>query len=377
MKVAITQIGSKMWTGRNTYLKNLAGIINKNKSKKIDLYLLSSSNSIKKKLEKKFRLVINLRLTKFEKVINFFFSNKINEISHKYKFDLLFESTEYLGLLCKTKIITWLPDFQHKYYPENFGFISFWKREFSYWLRIKTRERILVSSIDAKKDCIKFYKVNPKKIYVAPFSIDLKPSKYFNKRMYLKKKYNIIENYFYVPNQFWIHKNHNIIFKFIDKIQSKKELFKKIPQFILTGLSYDNRNYKYSQNLKKKLKLKKYKKKIKYLGLVPLEDVYTLNANSLAVINPSFFEGWSTTVEEAKSLGTKMILSDIKIHREQSPKAIFFNPYRVKELENCILNFIKSNEKNFNSRQKQETESFLKKRGLEFSEALTKAFSFK
>ena len=37
MKVAITQIGSKMWTGGNTYLKNLAGIINKNKSKKIDI----------------------------------------------------------------------------------------------------------------------------------------------------------------------------------------------------------------------------------------------------------------------------------------------------------------------------------------------------
>ena len=56
--------------------------------------------------------------------------------------DLLFESTEYLGLLCKTKIITWLPDFQHKYYPENFGFISFGKESFLIGLELKLERGI-------------------------------------------------------------------------------------------------------------------------------------------------------------------------------------------------------------------------------------------
>jgi glycosyltransferase involved in cell wall biosynthesis len=39
---------------------------------------------------------------------------------------------------------------------------------------------------------------------------------------------------------------------------------------------------------------------------------------SLALINPSRFEGWSTTVEEAKSFGVPLILSDIDVHREQT-----------------------------------------------------------
>jgi glycosyltransferase involved in cell wall biosynthesis len=39
---------------------------------------------------------------------------------------------------------------------------------------------------------------------------------------------------------------------------------------------------------------------------------------STALINPSLFEGWSTTVEEAKSTGTPMILSDLGVHREQA-----------------------------------------------------------
>jgi glycosyltransferase involved in cell wall biosynthesis len=38
----------------------------------------------------------------------------------------------------------------------------------------------------------------------------------------------------------------------------------------------------------------------------------------MALINPSRFEGWSTTVEEAKSFGVPMILSDVDVHREQT-----------------------------------------------------------
>ena len=76
---------------------------------------------------------------------------------------------------------------------------------------------------------------------------------------------------------------------------------------------------------------------MKYLGLIPLHDVYKLNANCLCLINPSFFEGWSTTVEEAKSFGTPQILSNIPIHKEQSPNSIFFNPYSYKSLAKILI----------------------------------------
>jgi hypothetical protein len=42
-------------------------------------------------------------------------------------------------------------------------------------------------------------------------------------------------------------------------------------------------------------------------------------------VNPSRFEGWSTTVEEAKSLGKRVLVSDIAVHREQAPaRASYF-----------------------------------------------------
>jgi glycosyltransferase involved in cell wall biosynthesis len=52
--------------------------------------------------------------------------------------------------------------------------------------------------------------------------------------------------------------------------------------------------------------------------MIPLDHVYALLRASIALINPSRFEGWSTTVEEAKSFGVPAILSDIDVHREQT-----------------------------------------------------------
>ena len=49
-----------------------------------------------------------------------------------------------------------------------------------------------------------------------------------------------------------------------------------------------------------------------------LDHVYALMRTSMALINPSRFKGWSTTVEEAKSFGVPLILSDIDVHREQT-----------------------------------------------------------
>src|SRR5438046_8352218 len=55
-----------------------------------------------------------------------------------------------------------------------------------------------------------------------------------------------------------------------------------------------------------------------YVGMIPLDHVYALLRASMGLINPSRSEGWSTTVEEAKSFGVPMILSDLDVHREQA-----------------------------------------------------------
>ena len=71
-------------------------------------------------------------------------------------------------------------------------------------------------------------------------------------------------------------------------------------QFILTGSKNDYRNLKYFKFLKSYLKSKNLEQNVKYLGEVPYNHVISLIHNCYLFINPSLFEGWSTTVEEAK-----------------------------------------------------------------------------
>ena len=62
-----------------------------------------------------------------------------------------------------------------------------------------------------------------------------------------------------------------------------------------------------------------------HLGLVSFPELISLMHHSVAMINPSRFEGWSSTVEEAKSLGKRVLVSDLAVHREQdAPRARYF-----------------------------------------------------
>ena len=104
--------------------------------------------------------------------------------------------------------------------------------------------------------------------------------------------------------------------------------------------------------------------------------MYTLNANCVALINPSFFEGWSTTVEEAKSLGTKMILSNIELHKEQAKEAMFFDPKKIDSFQDIILKFISNQGELSNYRDLNQIQKYSEIRKIEYSEAIHNAFKF-
>ncbi len=100
-----------------------------------------------------------------------------------------------------------------------------------------------------------------------------------------------------------------------------------------TGNTMDFRHPEYIVSLKRYIEQNDLHDNIKILGLVDYIDVLYFIRYSVTVINPSLFEGWSSTVEECKSIGKNMILSDIKVHREQKPPdSLYFNPYDLMNL---------------------------------------------
>src|SRR5690606_34581615 len=76
---------------------------------------------------------------------------------------------------------------------------------------------------------------------------------------------------------------------------------------------------------------------IKVLGFVPREDQIYLMRKSVAVIQPSLFEGWGTVLEDSRALGKTVILSDIPIHREQQTEySILFEKENSEHLAKII-----------------------------------------
>jgi glycosyltransferase involved in cell wall biosynthesis len=74
------------------------------------------------------------------------------------------------------------------------------------------------------------------------------------------------------------------------------------------------------------------------LGVVPYADMQGLMRHACAVINPSRFEGWSTSVEEAKSMNQAVLLSDLPVHREQAPTdATYFAVDDARALADAML----------------------------------------
>ena len=96
-------------------------------------------------------------------------------------------------------------------------------------------------------------------------------------------------------------------------------------QVVLTGKAADYRAPDHYRRLMDRVSGLGLSQQFQHLGLVPFPQLMGLVRDSIAVINPSLFEGWSTTVEESRSMGKATILSDIDVHREQAlPDARYF-----------------------------------------------------
>ena len=119
---------------------------------------------------------------------------------------------------------------------------------------------------------------------------------------------------------------------------------------------------------------------LELLGLVDYKYVQYFMRNCISAINPSFFEGWSSTVEESKSIGKRIILSDLEIHREQDPPgAIFFDPHNAEELAKIMAEIWKTKDGGPDLEKEKDAkvklEGRIKKFGEEYQNSIENLFN--
>ncbi|WP_459846644.1 glycosyltransferase family 4 protein [Campylobacter concisus] len=354
IKVGFIGSVSKEWMGGLNYFKNLLFAINSIEEKELEVFVF-----VGKKIDIKTKRMFQEYATVIEdsmfdrKSIKWFLSKIEQKI---FKTNILLEnilkkhSIQILSHAAITnlktiKTINWIPDFQHIHLPQMFSEKEIQNRNNNFLKLIRDSDLIVFSSFDALKDMKKFAPNYEDKARVLQF-VSQPNSRYFeldeHDKSLLLQKYKIKDDFFYIPNQFWKHKNHMMIFEAINEL--KKDGVEI--NIVCTGYLGDYRNKTYIDDIRKVVKLNNLEDNIKLLGLVDYEDVFALIKFSKAVINPSLFEGWSSTVEECKSVGKNMILSDLDVHKEQYPNAVFFKRDSIKSLKEVLKSYKIENESN-------------------------------
>ena len=227
----------------------------------------------------------------------------------------------------------WLYDFQHKYFPDYFPTKEIGDRDRYFDLMARHAQTVVLSSKTARIDFEKFFPEATAKARILSFRAFPDTSWYGEDPGKVQHQYALPDRFFLVSNQFWRHKNHLVIFEALKRLSGKSIH----PVVVCTGHFYDSRQPEYSDLILQSLHKFDLFRQVHLLGMIPREDQIQLLRRSLAVIQPSLFEGWSTVVEEARCLSKPVILSDIPVHREQNPpKSVFFDPQSSETLADLL-----------------------------------------
>lgn len=349
IKVAFLDIGSEKWTGGLYYYRNLFHAISMLENRPIHPYVFVGNNADNNILEPLEPYVTIVKSSLFDSNS---FSRNLSRLIYlvtgsnllrtiflkKYGIQIVSHSN-FIDKHQQFTTINWIPDFQYKHLPEMFSHKEIRKRTRLVKKIITESDTVIISSNDALRD-LQTETFNcphqaASQILHFTANIDLRNHKANLKHFeHIKRKYNINNNFFFLPNQFWKHKNHKVV---LDATLILKSSGNEI-SILCSGYMHDHRNKGHVDKLKQFIQAHHLETNIVFLGLIEREELITLIRFSLAVINPSFFEGWSSTVEEAKSIGKQLILSNLNVHREQNPpSSIYFDPHDPKQLAKILL----------------------------------------
>ena len=216
-----------------------------------------------------------------------------------------------------------LPDFQHRNYPRLFTAEERERRDHQFAMCAQLATRIVLLSHSAAADHARYLPAFSHKARVLQPVCMLAPGVFAEGPEPLIRRYDLPERFIFCPNQFWQHKNHQLAFEAVRILRDRGVQV----HLVCSGNPTDYRHPQHYPAQMNWIESQGLSSHIRHLGLVPLTDVHQLMRQSLAVFSPSRHEGWGMAVDEARSIGKRLLLSEIPAHREQDPpNARYFDP---------------------------------------------------
>jgi glycosyltransferase involved in cell wall biosynthesis len=247
---------------------------------------------------------------------------------------VVFENADFYGRAFALPTIAWVPDFQHRHLPGMFGPANLIRRELGFQAQFRSGRRVMVSSEDARGSCMRSYGVPKERIDVVRFAVPYAGRPSDDEVQRSIEAHGLPARYFFLPNQFWRHKNHDAV---VDAVRRLRERGRTDIVVAASGGASHPTNEAVLARVRRRTDERGLGSTLRLLGRIPYADVVGLLLGCRALLQPSRFEGWSTTIEEAKALGVPTVLSDLPVHREQAPDAAaFFDPARPEQLADAL-----------------------------------------
>ena len=261
-----------------------------------------------------------------------------------YKIDIFHGTKGAIPITGKVKKILTALDLSFLVFPEYFSKKDklFWKYIFPIYLR--KADKIITISESTKKDLIKYFKINDKKIKTVylGYSKELfkpkdKGKSYNQVKRLLEKKGIIINNIkekkiILNVNTIQPRKNISNLIKAFDKMNDKNAILLISGKF---GWKYEEIINVYEESLNKN--------NIHFLGFTEDEELANLYNISSVFIYPSFYEGFGLPPLEAMACGCPVITSNTSSLPEVVGDAgIMVDPNNVREIRKQIELVIKN-----------------------------------
>jgi glycosyltransferase involved in cell wall biosynthesis len=223
----------------------------------------------------------------------------------------------------RIRTLSWLSDFQHMHFPSFFSAAECRDRNEAFREVARHATRLVVMSQSVLADLEAFDGAAAKKARVVPIVAAPAPELCREDPRKTAEQYGLPAKFVYIPNQFWQHKNHLAAIEAIKLLRDGG-----CPVFaVFSGKMEDYRNPAHVPAVLARVESLGIKDRVRFLSVIPREHVIALTRRSIGIVNPSLFEGYGLSVDEARSFGKPVLASDIRPHREQSyRRADYFDP---------------------------------------------------
>jgi glycosyltransferase involved in cell wall biosynthesis len=333
IRLAFTAIDPRLWTGGYNYLLNLFQVLHRHQPGRIGVVLFQGEDGAESQTAS-FREIGGVEVVRSPV---FDASRKAGSLLaslmlgkdpraqaafREHGIEAVFEVARFFGARLGIPAIAWMADFQHRALPEAFTAAGRMRRDLGFRAQVAAGRDIMLSSADARDACERYYPRAAGRTHVVRFAVPPAPPATFDEARRTADGYGLPNDFFFMPNQFWRHKNHLLVAQALAILRSRGLR----PVIAASGKQMDARDAGHFPRLKAAIEELGVASEFRLLGMIPYAHLALLMQASSALLNPSLFEGWSTTVEEARSAGVPMILSDLAVHREQAgERASYFD----------------------------------------------------